>query len=168
MIVAVDVQYEGDHHARAAAVAFDKWDAEKATHEWTVKLSPVAPYVPGQFYKRELPPLLAVLKAAPVSVRTVIVDGHVWLGMGRWGLGRHLHEALGETTPVIGVAKRPFQGGSAAEWVRGSSKTPLYVSVAGLHIATVQGYLCQMHGPYRLPTLIKRADTLARGFTISG
>ncbi|MFY0538676.1 hypothetical protein [Nannocystis pusilla] len=39
-----------------------------------------------------------------------MIDGHVWLGPDRPGLGVHLHRALGEAIPVVGVAKNPFRG----------------------------------------------------------
>ena len=54
LIVATDVQYH-ESHAIAAAVAFGAWDDAVALREWTVRVDEVAPYVPGQFYKRELP-----------------------------------------------------------------------------------------------------------------
>jgi deoxyribonuclease V len=166
MILALDVQYDDTNDtALAAAVAFRSWGDEHPAHEWTVPISGLQPYVSGQFYQRELPCLLALLAASPVPANTILVDGHVWLGVGRPGLGKRLYEALGEITPVIGIAKRPFHQGCATELLRGSSEAPLYVTVAGMHMVTALGYLTQLHGPFRIPTLLKRADALARGLS---
>lgn len=45
----------------------------------------IAPYQPGEFYRRELPCLLAVLACGPVA-EVIVVDGYVWLGPERAGL----------------------------------------------------------------------------------
>ena len=168
MIIATDVQYdEKTGSALAAAVAFDRWDANHAKAEWTVKVSPIAPYQPGSFYKRELPCLTALLAVAPVSYNIVVVDGHVWLAEGQRGLGHYLYEALDKKVQVIGVAKRHFINGMASEVLRGESQNPLHVTSIGLNVAIACDRIQSMHGPYRIPTLLKRADTLARGYTLT-
>ena len=93
MIACVDVDYRDDH-AVAACVLFRDWlDAEPAA-EWTHRVAPVAPYQPGQFYRRELPCLLAVLAPRLGEVGTVVVDGYFWLrdehspGLGAQRFGR--------------------------------------------------------------------------------
>ena len=43
-------------------------------------LANVADYVPGQFYKRELPGILSRLTAPP---QVIVVDGYVYLGRSR-------------------------------------------------------------------------------------
>ena len=164
MIIVTDVGYDDENdRALAAAVAFRSWADPAPSHEWTVPVEGLVKYVSGSFYKRELPCLLALLEAAPCPVSTVIVDGHVWLQRGRPGLGKHLHEALGEITPVIGLAKRPFHRGCAFPLYRGTSKHPLYVTVTGMHQVTAEGYVTQLHGPHRIPTLLKRVDAMSRG-----
>jgi deoxyinosine 3'endonuclease (endonuclease V) len=53
-----------------------------------------AEYVPGQFYKRELPLLRAVIDNLPSRPSMLIIDGYVWLGAtDAPGLGAHLFEA---------------------------------------------------------------------------
>lgn len=163
LIVATDVQYY-DNHAIAAAVAFDAWDATVPSQEWTVHVSEIAPYVPGQFYKRELPCLLALLEQVRAELGLVIVDGYVWLGdESHPGLGGHLWNALGRTIPVVGVAKTRFVGAAPVrEVLRGTSQSPLFVSSAGLPLLEAEVCVQQMHGPHRLPTLLKRVDTQCR------
>jgi len=163
MIIATDVHYADDGTAVAAGVAFSPWTAPAPDHEWTVTIDQVEDYEPGQFYRRDLPCLQALLGASPVEPDIIVVDGHVWLSVGRPGLGWHLYDALGQTTPVIGVAKRPFHQGTAAQVLRGDSKNPLHITAAGLHEVSCMGWVKAMHGPYRIPTMLKRADQLARG-----
>ena len=78
MIACVDVDYR-DAGAMAACVCFEKWDDGTSGLESTIDISDVEPYEPGQFYRRELPCILAVLKSLPDSPQIVIIDGYVWL-----------------------------------------------------------------------------------------
>ena len=104
MIVCLDVAY-GDKAACAAGITAREWTDASAVEERAIQVPNAQPYEPGQFFRRELPCLLAVLKTLP-PVDVVIVDGFVWLGAGnKPGLGAHLYHALGERTPVVGVAK---------------------------------------------------------------
>jgi deoxyribonuclease V len=163
MRACVDVDYRG-HEAVAACVLFRAWaDGESAGDE-VVRVSPVEPYHPGQFYRRELPCLVAVLGKVAAPLETVVVDGYVWLGDETSpGLGGHLYAALGGTVPVIGVAKTRFAGARAARpVVRGGSRRPLWVTAAGLDPDTAARHVAAMHGPFRIPTLLKRADQLCR------
>src|SRR5262245_28503380 len=127
MKVCVDVDYR-DEGAVAAAVCFADWADAAAVREVTHRIERVEAYEPGAFYKRERPCLLAVL--ATIQAEVVLVDGYVWLGDGKPGLGAHLFRALGEAVPVIGVAKTRFASATAAvEVVRGTeAKRPLFVT----------------------------------------
>ena len=61
MFAAVDVFYdEPQGLARAGCVLFDDPGADMAIEETVALASPIAPYEPGEFYRRELPPLEAV------------------------------------------------------------------------------------------------------------
>src|SRR5262249_645622 len=124
----------------------------------------VAPYEPGKFYRRELPCLLAVLRKVADPIEAIVIDGYVWLADEQSpGLGGHLFQALGSATPVIGVAKPCFRSARAARpVVRGNSRRPLWVTAAGMDLETASRHVQDLHGPYRLPTLLKRVDRLCR------
>ena len=158
MIVAVDVDYR-DKEAVAACVGFVKWTDDEPAFERVVHVpGAAAAYVPGMFFLRELPCVLAALKG--VSADIVVVDGYVMLTAGKRGLGGHVHEAIAK--PVVGVAKNEFRGATAERVVRGGSKKPLFVTAAGIAMKDAAAAVRSMHGPYRIPTLLARADHLCR------
>ena len=162
--MAVDVAYEATR-ALSAGVTFTGWDDATPTGEFTTWVSPVAPYVPGEFYRRELPCILALLPLLPTQPEVIIVDGYVQLGTERRaGLGQHLYVALAGAIPIIGVAKKAFQGTpTSAELYRGGSARPLYITAIGLDADIAKERIATMHGDHRLPTLLKRVDQLCRG-----
>ncbi|MCA9705979.1 MAG: endonuclease V, partial [Myxococcales bacterium] len=122
-----------------------------------------APYVPGQLYLRELPCLLAVLERVARPLDAVLVDGYAVLDdLGRPGLGAHLHAALERRVPVVGVAKTHFRGSTAVEVLRGGSTRPLYVTAVGMGPERAAEGVGRMHGPHRIPTLLRRVDRLCR------
>ena len=164
MIACVDVDYRGSG-AVAACVLFHVWDDAAGVSETVVPIARVEPYEPGQFYRRELPCLLTVLEAAGGAPGVVVVDGYVWLADERDpGLGAHLHQALGGHAAVVGVAKTRFAGaGAAREVLRGTSRLPLFVTAAGMDVDEAARHVAAMHGPHRIPTLLKRVDQLCRG-----
>lgn len=153
----LDVHYADDRSV-VGGVGVPVLTAETGEEDVVTVWGAPAPYEPGNFYRRELPLLQAFLHGREVS--GVVVDGFVWLGEERPGLGWHLHEALG--VPVIGIAKTGFhRAGSVAEPVlRGDSEKPLWVTAVGVEDAAEA--VRSMHGPWRLPTLVKRADRLGR------
>ena len=163
MKLALDVHYH-DTGATVAGLLFPEWTAATVASEHLLTLDKVAPYETGAFYKRELPCLLALLETLPEQPETIVIDGFVTLGAQRRpGLGAHLYRALGQDIPVIGVAKSPFRGTPPeTELLRGSSKTPLYVTAAGLPLSEARDRIAGMHGPYRMPTLLTRVDHLCR------
>lgn len=163
MIAAVDVDYR-DTEAQAACVLFRDWSDKTAALEIVKKIEKVEPYVSGEFYKRELPCLLAVLKEVERPLEAIIIDGYVWLQDERSpGLGGHLYEALDRKVVVIGVAKTRFASATAAREVRrGDSEKPLLVTAAGMDVEEAARRVRAMHGPYRVPTLLKRVDQRCR------
>lgn len=168
LIACIDADYR-DAEAITACVAIRAWGDETSALERVVR-SPHTPqpYVPGSFYLRELPGTLAVLEAVNVAaaardevVSVVVIDGYVWLGQDRPGLGARLFEEIG--VPVIGVAKTRFHDNAlAVPLVRGASARPVYVTSAGVDVATAAAQIASMHGAHRLPTIVKRVDRLAR------
>lgn len=163
MILAIDVDYRDDM-AFVAGVEFDTWCVQTSKAIYHTVVDTVAPYVPGQFYKRELPCILCLLREHDLSPTCIVVDGFVVLGSkGTPGLGMHLYHALNEQIPVVGVAKKAFPGVSEdAKILRGTSKKPLFVSAAGLPLVDAKANILNMHGEFRLPTLLKQADSECR------
>jgi deoxyribonuclease V len=162
MLVCLDVSYN-ENSACAAGVTFRDWSDAKPLDEKVVHIQNVEPYQPGQFYRRELPCLLAILKKLP-PVDTAIIDGYVWLaGESRPGLGAHLYDALNQKVAVIGVAKTKFHGADhVSEVNRGSSKRPLFITAVGIQQKLAAEHVRSMHGDNRLPALLARADYLCR------
>ncbi len=168
MLLALDVHYDDlAGPALGAALAFEHWEAEAGVDSLRMSFTGVAPYVPGRFFERELKCLvqLTARMRSVHLVHTVVVDGHVDLEADRPGLGRHLHEALRVfgIPVVVGVAKNPFKGRYAQELLRGDSRKPLYVTAAGMEPEAAVSAVASMHGPHRIPTLLKQVDHLARG-----
>jgi deoxyribonuclease V len=165
LFVAVDVHYLDDAKSRAAMVAARDWRFSVITFSRTAIVPAGAPYRPGEFYLRELPPLRAVIPAAG-DLALVVVDGYVDLDPGgRPGLGARVFAEFG--VPVIGVAKTAFKTAThAAEVVRGQSSRPLYVTAAGMSVADASRLVSDMAGQFRVPDALKRADRLARGLEL--
>ena len=163
MIAALDVHYdETSKTATVAAIVFEHWEDAKPVAEYTASCDCSEPYVPGEFFKRELPCLLAVLEQIRETLNLIVIDGYVQLG-DKPGLGMRLWESLPTKAPIVGVAKTRFHSATAIEVMRGQSKTPLYITAIGIDPAEAAEGLRKMHGAYRIPTLLKRADQLARG-----
>ena len=162
VLACVDVFYE-DSRARAACVVFENWHSGTAAYTLVRQFSNVAEYESGNFFRRELPCLVGILDQLQEPPDAVLIDGYVWLDPdGRPGLGAHLFDALRRTTPVIGVAKSAFRGAPAVEVLRGQSKTPLYVTAAGVDVDRAAENIRSMNGAHRIPTLLRLADQLSR------
>ena len=157
--------------AGVACLLADAWTAATPTMEIS-RCLPCAPsaYVPGQFYKRELPLLRAVIDGLPSRPSMLVIDGYVWLGAtDAPGLGAHLFEELHADTPIVGVAKTAYRNDTWSERVyRGGSRKPLYVTTAGFDPARAAALVASMHGKYRIPTLLKQVDRLAREAAAQG
>ena len=165
MIAAVDLHYLPGDRARAAGVVFGAWADGAPASEHVIEVGGVAPYVPGELYRRELPGILAVLAEIPARLEVVIVDAYVWLGPDEThpGLGAHLYRTLGGAAAVVGVAKTRFRAAEdALPVLRGISARPLWVSAVGMPVAEAARLVGSMHGPARTPTLLGRVDRLAR------
>ncbi len=164
MIAILDAAYS-DTASAAACVTVEDWTGASALAQFTHRAGPAADYQPGEFYKREMPLLIAVLSMLPRKPEIIVIDGYVWLGAeDRKGLGAHLFEALGGASSVVGIAKTKFHGASywAAEVRRTVSNSPLYVTAAGVEAGEAAGAVKRMHGEHRIPTLLALADRLAR------
>jgi deoxyribonuclease V len=162
VILAIDVHYQMDH-AFIAGVLFVNWLDNTETKLYFSEYENVEKYISGQFFRRELPCLLKLLKEHHLSPAFIIIDGFVNLGINKKGLGMHLFEALNETTPIIGVAKNAFKGIAENNKIfRGNSTKPLYITSVGIGLEKAKYLMMSMHGKYRIPHLIKRADSECR------
>ena len=100
LCAAVDVHYLSTGGARAAAVLAANAAFADVLAERTAVVPRVPAYRPGEFYRRELPPLCAVLDDLS-GLGLLVVDGYADLDpAGRPGLGAHAHGEFG--IPVIG------------------------------------------------------------------
>ena len=156
MKLAVDVHYH-DRDAVVAGVAFLSWSDEVPFATYTTTVKSVSDYVPGSFYRRELPCILRILDEYRLSPECILIDGYVYLdGNRRPGLGSHLYDALKRKVMIIGVAKQKFAGISDDYAVyRGDSRAPLYVTCAGMPLDTAKQRVGSMYGAHRLPQLLK-------------
>jgi deoxyribonuclease V len=163
MKVCVDVDYR-DSVVVAACVGFSDWPDGAAAFERSVRFeTPPASYEPGELYRREMPYVVELLAGLEEPFDTIVVDGYVWLDGGRPGFGARLHEALGGSRAIVGVAKRPFRNATdAVPLLRGTSKAPLFVSAIAIDAREAAKSIARMHGGHRLPTLLKRVDRLSR------
>jgi len=161
LFVATDVHYLATGGARAAAVVSADATFSRLIADRVELVPEVAPYQPGQFYLRELPPLHAVLDGL-TGMGLLVVDGYTDLDPdGRPGLGAHAHAEFG--VPVIGVAKTAFRTAThAVPVLRGPSSRPLYVTAAGMPRADAAELIHSMAGQHRIPDALRRVDTLAR------
>ncbi len=165
MLACLDVDYRAAG-AMAACLCFTRWEAKSASrrdHAWLTK---VEPYVSGEFFRRELPCLLEVLARLPSRPQLLIVDSYVWLEGERPGMGAHLFHALNDAVAVVGVAKTQMLGAPAVEVLRGESQRPLYVSAVGIDVTEAAENVRRMDGRYRMPTLLREVDRLARDAVI--
>jgi len=165
LILAFDTYY-AEQSAKTVAVQFEDWTNEDASHVYEETLTDIEDYESGQFYKRELPCILSLLKQIDLSTcDAIIIDGFVVLDdEGAKGLGGYLYEALDQNVPIIGVAKNDFIKLDSLKRAvyRGESNKPLFVTAQGVDLEKAAQCLQHMHGDYRIPTLLKLVDRLGR------
>jgi deoxyribonuclease V len=161
--LAIDIYYYKTY-AKCVGVLF-LWEDDVSAKVIEATVDGVADYVPGEFYKRELPCVMAVIdQVRKYKIDCIILDSHVQLGEGKKGLGEYVYEALDQKYPIIGVAKSSFPGNEeyVREVRRGESENPLYVSAVGCDLDEAAESILNMHGKYRIPTMLKEVDRLGR------
>lgn len=162
MKAAIDVHYETDRSI-AACVIFKEWQDSIPCDFKRIVLPRAREYYPGRFYIRELPCILAVVERTEYPLDTIIIDGYVHLKKGK-GLGMYLFESLTYRPSVIGVAKSPLKiADHFMPITRGKSRRPLFISSIGCPVEYAASSIASMHGDFRVPTILKLADNLARG-----
>ena len=75
MLLAIDVDYRANKKAKVAGVLFNDFKDDTPVQIITKIVEGVKPYEPGQFYKRELPCILALLEELSELPECIIVDG---------------------------------------------------------------------------------------------
>ena len=177
MILALDSYYKGDI-CNTSLVLFENIDSSKPIYTNSIYTKVTSEYIPGEFYKRELPGIKKILNKFIKEhedlwkkIYYIIVDSYIKLKLGdkEWdGLGAYVYNYLigiEQRKIVYGVAKSKFGDCDkiSYEVYRGKSKTPLYVQTTeGTHIAKLN--IQQMHGEYRIPTMLKLVDQKSRIF----
>jgi deoxyribonuclease V len=163
MIFATDVYYQ-DNKAVAAGVMLNTWEDREAVSQLIIQVDNVTEYEPGQFYKRELPCILELLRQLRCLPAYIVVDGYVYLDDAKKpGLGKHLYDALQAKSTVIGVAKTRFKDISeGSELCRGTSQKPLYITAAGISDSEARTFITRMYGEHRIPAMLKLVDRLSR------
>jgi deoxyribonuclease V len=166
MILAFDVCYNGNNIAQSVCVGFEQWSDQIPKVVYKDFVIGLEEYAPGEFYKRELPCIEKLLHKMDLKkISTIIVDGYVYLDdAGKPGLGAHLYHRCERLIPVIGVAKTPFANNTNLVKLvyRGKSSKPLYVSSIGVDPEEAARSIQHMHGEFRIPSILKKLDTLTR------
>ena len=176
ILLALDSYYKDDI-CNTSLVVFNK-DEGVPIYQDTIYTKVTSKYVPGEFYKRELPGIKKILKKLIKehpdiwdSVHAIIVDGYIKLKSGdkEWdGLGGHLWNYLiknGQHKIIYGIAKSKFGDCDQISYkiLRGTSKNPLYVQTTAAPIIVLHT-VKYMYGKYRIPTMLKLVDQLSRIF----
>lgn len=161
MIAAVDVYYTALNKGKAAAIVFKDFTDQVPYRTYTETFNGLHEYISGSFYLRELPCILTLVHSIKEDIDTIIIDGYVCLGE-KPGLGFHLWKTLGCRVRVIGVAKSLYKGSSGIKLYRGNSRNPLYITSAGIDAIEAANQIGRMHGKFRIPELLKLADSLSR------
>jgi deoxyribonuclease V len=165
MIVAFDTYYF-DGKAKTVCLEFTEWNQSENFKVHTEIIENIAEYIPGEFYKRELPCILSLLNQIDLKkIEAIIVDGFVYLDdEKKYGLGGHLYEKLNREIPIIGVAKTNFASieKDKRSLFRGDSQKPLYITAIGIELDDAFQKVQSMAGEYRMPTLLKEMDRLTK------
>lgn len=128
MKVYIDVYYytdknTGKEYARTVAGIFETYDDTTFKDIVITRTDNIALYEPGNFYKRELPCIVDVLKECwkrGYILDTIIIDGYCHMceddGITyHKGLGARLNDYLHDNSlpctlvPIIGIAKHPYK-----------------------------------------------------------
>jgi deoxyribonuclease V len=165
MILAFDTYYFGGK-AKTVCLSFLNWEAAESFKVYSEILDNVPGYTSGEFYKRELPCIVSLLKQVDhTNLSAIIIDGFVFLDDNQKpGLGAHLYKELQPKVPVIGVAKTNFATIETNKKIlfRGNSNRPLFITSAGINTEDAAELIKNMHGNYRIPTILKQLDTLTK------
>lgn len=162
MKLIIDVSYQSNK-AKVVSGFFENWEDEQLLKMTEKIVNNIQEYIPGEFYKRELPCIIEFLNEYDLKeLEFIIIDGFTFLNDdNKKGLGAYLFENLNKNIPIIGIAKTKFHNNTknVIEIFRGESKKPLYISSIGFDVIKAAASIKKMHGNFRLPHLVKLVDT---------
>ena len=178
--IAIDAYYNNGI-CHVVGGIFENWTDEHVLKFIYADVKVDSDYIPGEFYKREMPGILKLLEQVDLNeFDYIIVDGYVYLkntdGSSKDGLGMRLSRALGEKYPsskfqVVGIAKSLYGEDKEAycRCFRGKSKNPLYITTSTERILSLEQddptlqdmitFIFCMSGDNRIPTIIKEVDS---------
>lgn len=173
--LAIDVFYSGED-AFSVGIVFDSLKKSDTPDFIYSCHSPIeSEYIPGQFYKRELPPIQKLLTEniglgwLKDNIDLIIVDGFYILWDNKPGLGKHLEDWLedkGIKIEIMGVAKSKTRDCNtfASPCIRGKNGTtnPLWTNGSDKY-KNYSAVLKNMKGEYRLPDILKLLDDITKG-----
>jgi deoxyribonuclease V len=169
MILAFDTYYYGGK-AKTVCLEFTEWNQSDNFKIHTEIIENVEEYIPGEFYRRELPCIMSLLNQFDLkNIKYIVVDGFVYLDdEKKYGLGGYLYEKLNKEIPIIGVAKTNFASIEKEKrtLLRGDSKKPLFVTAIGIELDDAFRKVESMAGEFRMPTLLKEMDRLTKEITV--
>ena len=164
--IAIDAYYNNGI-CHVVGGIFNKWGDKHVSRFIYADVKVDSEYIPGKFYKRELPGILKLLEQVDLDeFDTIIIDGYVHLkelsyisdrgkfieGPIKRGLGCHLRTALSsyylERKPkkrlnIVGIAKTLYGDNSQyGMCYRGESKNPLYITGLNLYRGKYGKLLC--------------------------
>ena len=162
-IFCMDVDYR-EGYAIVGGILFNDWTADEIELEKTIRVDDLQEFGPGEFHKREVPCLVELINRLEKVPSVFVVDGYVYSDAEKThDLGGVLSEAFYGIVPVIGVAKNRFKSCvHASEVMRGESTKPLFVTSVGIEQDEACELVKSMHGEFRIPTLLRRVEQLAR------
>lgn len=164
-LLAFDTYYfEGK--AKTVCIEFNQWNQDKDYKVHSEIIDNIEDYIPGEFYRRELPCILSLLQKMNLeNIDAIVVDGYNYLDDDKkYGLGGHLYEKLNQKIPIIGVAKTNFASlnKDKKSLFRGDSLKPLFITSIGIDLDDAFKKVESMAGEFRFPTLLKELDRLTK------
>lgn len=164
MILAIDSYYYSDIDCYTVGISFDTWEQSTPTCIRSCHTSGFSPYVPGEFYKRELPGILGIIQLFDTNPDIIVVDSFITLedmdGNIKEGLGAHLLDSLNYSPIIVGVAKSMYCRCNEISLPlrRGNAINPIWIQGLGCTNEEALSFISRMHGVYRIPDLLKLLD----------
>lgn len=171
MILFIDVKYTDNGYKTCGVITDSFYDKEPKKILTLKSNKPAADYIPGEFYKRELPCIIEFLKYYKLKPEYIVVDGfcinkdnenNIHAGLGYKVFTYLRDNVVGfSNVKIIGIAKSAYCTSPEIAWeiLRGKSKKPLYMQACGANVKEINNTTIEnMYGDYRIPELLKITD----------